>query len=77
MKTYVAVEVRFDEAGGMRPLCILWEDGRRFAIVRVEDVRRAASLKAGGTGMRYRCSIGGHETYLYYEDPRWFVDSLM
>lgn len=47
MKQYVAVEARFDEGGGVRPLCVIWEDGRRFPVDRVMDVRRAASLKAG------------------------------
>lgn len=75
MKQYVAVEARFDEGGGLRPLCIIWEDGRRFTVDRVTDVRRAASLKAGGTGLRYRCLIGGRERYLYYEDPKWFVET--
>lgn len=73
-KRYVSVEARFDEDGGLRPLCVIWEDGRRFPIDRVTDVRRAASLKAGGTGLRYRCLIGGRERYLFYEDPRWFVE---
>lgn len=65
MKRYVAVEARFDEGGGMRPLCVVWEDGRRFSVDRVMEVRRAASLKAGGTGLRYRCLIGGRERYLF------------
>ena len=30
LKQYVAVEARFDEGGGVRPLCVIWEDGRRF-----------------------------------------------
>ena len=75
MKTYVAVEARFDTEGGVRPLCVIWEDGRRFEITAVSDVRRAASLKAGGTGIRYRCRIGQKDAYLYFEDPRWFVDA--
>jgi len=74
MKQYVAVEAHFDEGGGIRPLCIIWEDGRRFSVDRVTDVRRAASLKAGGTGLRYRCIIGGRERYLFFEDPKWFVE---
>jgi len=37
-------------------------------------VRRAASLKAGGSGIRYTCRIGKKDAYLYYEDPKWFVD---
>ena len=44
MKRYVAVEVRYDADGGMRPLSVLWDDGRRFEILRVTDVRRMASL---------------------------------
>lgn len=75
MKKYVAVECRFDEAGKVCPLTVLWDDGRRFSVDRVRDVRRAASLKAGGAGIRYTCEISGHETYLYFEDPRWFVDA--
>ncbi len=75
MKRYVAVELWTDTAGAMHPTAVRWEDGRRFEIVRVSDVRRAASLKAGGTGIRYRCLIGARETYLYFEDPRWFVDT--
>lgn len=74
MKRYVAVEVRYDADGGMRPLSVLWDDGRRFEILQVTDVRRMASLKAGGTGIRYRCQIGQRETDLFFEDPRWFVD---
>ena len=41
---------------------------------RILDRRRAASLKAGGIGMRYTCRILGQRSYLYYEEPRWFVE---
>jgi hypothetical protein len=74
IKVYVSVEVRFDEGGNMRPLCIIWEDGRKFEIESVLDVRRAASLKAGGNGIRFKCRIDSKETYLFYEQPRWFVE---
>ncbi len=76
MKTYVEVEAKFDVAGRVRPTCVIWEDGRRFEIDRVKDIRQAASLKIGGCGMRYRCEICGRETDLYFEDPKWFVDSV-
>lgn len=75
MKIYVAVELTIDEAGIMHPRSVLWEDGRKFEISSVSDVRRAASLKAGGSGIRYTCRIGRKDTYLYYEDPKWFVDA--
>ena len=48
VKTYVSVEVLFDEAGQMIPRAVQWEDGRVFTIDKVLDVRPAASLKAGG-----------------------------
>lgn len=75
MKTYVAVELTTDETGAMHPNRIIWEDGRKFEITSVSDVRRAASLKAGGCGLRYTCRIGSRDTYLYYEDPKWFVEA--
>lgn len=74
-KVYVEVVVRFNEAGEARPLSIQWEDGRRFDIDRVLDVRRAASLKAGGCGMRYTCRIQDRETYLFEDENRWYVEA--
>ena len=73
-RTYVRVIVEYDEEGGVRPLMIRWEDGRRFPIDRLLDVRRAAATKAGGQGMRYTCRILGHETYLFEDNGRWFVE---
>ena len=51
-KVFVEVTVRFDTEGKITPLSLLWEDGTVYEIDRVLDVRRAASLKAGGMGMR-------------------------
>lgn len=73
-KTYVTVIARFGPDGAMRPLQVVWEDGRSFSVDRVLDVRPAASMKAGGMGLRYTCRILGHETFLYYERDRWFVE---
>ena len=33
------------------------------------------TLKAGGSGIRYTCHVGHKDTYLHYEDPKWFVDA--
>ncbi|MBE6955039.1 MAG: hypothetical protein E7449_03905 [Ruminococcaceae bacterium] len=73
-KTYVSVIAQFRDDGALLPLQIEWEDGRVFAVDRVLDVRPAASLKAGGYGMRYTCRIAGKQTYLFYERDRWFVE---
>ena len=74
-RVYVRVVVEFDEAGGVRPLSVAWEDGRRFQVDKVLDIRRAAATKAGGQGMRYTCRIMGKETYLFNDDGRWFVEA--
>lgn len=73
-KVYVAVEADFSAEGKIMPRSVTWEDGRRFPIDRVMDVRRAASLKAGGAGIRYTVRIGRATTCLYFEEDRWFVE---
>lgn len=73
-KVFVGTDVHFDPDGTMSPLRVFWEDGTVFEIDRVLDVRRAASLKAGGQGIRYTVRIGGRQTYLFFEDPQWFVE---
>lgn len=73
-KVFVEVTARFDVDGTIVPLSIRWEGGTLFEIDRVLDVRQAASLKAGGQGIRYTIRIGSHRTFLFYEAPRWFVE---
>ena len=73
-KVYVEVTAKFDTEGNITPLSVTWEDGTVYEIDRILDKRRAASLKAGGIGMRYTCLIPGRQSYLYYEEPRWFVE---
>ena len=74
-KRYVDVFARFDTEGNIIPIKIIWSDGEVFFIDRVLNVCRAASLKAGGAGIRYTCRINNKETYIFLEDNRWFVDS--
>lgn len=76
-KTYVEVLCRIDVEGSVTPLAITWRDGREFPIDRVEEAIRRASVRVGGTGMRYRVSINGRDKYLYFEDPRWFVEEVV
>jgi len=75
-KVYVKVQVEFSADGKMIPMSIIWEDGQRFEIDRVKDCRRAASLRAGGAGIRYTVMICGSEHYLFYEENyKWFVEA--
>ena len=74
MKINLEVNADFDLNGNIRPRAITWEDGRVFEIDRVLDVRRAASLKAGGVGMRYICRIRGKEVKLFNDEGHWFME---
>ncbi len=76
-KVFVEVTAKFDTEGNITPLSLLWEDGTVYEINRVLDVRRAASLKAGGIGIRYTVKIGGRQSYLYFEGPKWFVEAKL
>ena len=82
-KTYVDVLVDFDTDGNMKPKQILWEDGRKYDIDKVLDVRPAASLKVGGQGDRFTIIVWGKQSYLWFERStalsgcqlgRWFVE---
>lgn len=74
-KVYVEVIARFDTDGNITPLSVKWEDGTVYEIDKVIDKKRAASLKAGGIGMRYTCRILNQQSYLFYEEPRWFMEA--
>lgn len=73
-KVYVKVEAIFYPNGQIEPKAFWWESGRRYEIDQVVDVCRAASLKAGGIGVRYTCMIRSHQTFLFLEESRWFME---
>ena len=50
-KKYVDVIAAFSERG-LLPMELIWEDGRRYEIDCVYDVRPGASYKTGGQGDR-------------------------
>ena len=77
-KVYVDVNEDRLKDGRVVPRSFVWEDGNCYEIDRVLDVRPAASLKAGGVGLRYKVSVNGHETHLYLEEgasgDKWFME---
>ena len=73
-KEYVSILAQIHRDGSIQPIGILLEDGRKYDIDEVKDKCRAASLKAGGCGIRYTVRIGIRDTYLFDEDGRWFVE---
>ena len=74
-KKYVEMIVRYLADGTIMPLALRWSEGELYEIDKVMDVRPAASLKAGGVGIRYTCIIQGHEKCLWLEENRWFVEA--
>ncbi|WP_251179026.1 hypothetical protein [Adlercreutzia agrestimuris] len=77
IKRYVSVTARMDEDGRVRPLSIQWYDGTTYPIDEVINMRRASSRRVGGDGLCYTIRIGEKTTYLYYEDPKWFVEEVI
>ena len=67
----------------MLPRIIVWEDGTKYEIDRVTDIRQAVAMRAGGQGDRYTVMIDGKQSYLFFERSasltgnnigRWFVE---
>ncbi|MBR6940943.1 MAG: hypothetical protein IKH65_09065 [Clostridia bacterium] len=82
-KIYVKADVFFDEYGRMMPQRLIWEDGRKFKIDRVTDIRESAAMRIGSQRDRYTISLCGQERYLFFERStnlscniigRWFVE---
>ena len=82
-KVYVPVDVEFRSDGTMLPRMIIWEDGTKYEIDRVTDIRQAAAMRAGGQGDRYTIFVQGKQSYLFFERSpnqtgnnigRWFVE---
>ena len=68
MKNYVRVLALYNEEGDIRPVKM------ELDVDRVLDIRPAASLRSGGAGLRYTCSIAGVLTYLFLEETKWFFE---
>ncbi|MBC7765524.1 MAG: hypothetical protein H7Y41_03480 [Hyphomonadaceae bacterium] len=73
-KVFVDVTAVFSKEGILVPISFVWEDGERYEVDKILDCRNAASLKAGGCGVRYTCRVCGKETFLFLEDNRWFME---
>ncbi len=76
----VLVKVRADHNtdGSIRPIAFLTPDGEKVVIEKVLGMRQAASLKAGGQGLRYEvriaCGDESRDMYLFDDDGVWFIE---
>ncbi len=83
LKVYVGVRADFRSDGIMIPREITWEDGEKYEIDAVLDIRQASALRAGGHGDRYTVCVRGRCSFLFFERSqqrlgnyigRWFVE---
>lgn len=74
-KEYVSVNLDIDKEGAVHPRFIRWDNG---LIYQIEDILykcRAASKKVNGGGMRYTILVKGHQSFLFQEGTKWFVEA--
>ena len=62
--------------GVVKPLLLVYHDGRQYPIDRVSDPIRCASLKNGGVGLRYTCKNKKTLLYLYFDHDMWFYERV-
>ena len=78
-KVYVAVYLKINNDGIMKPVAIEWTDGTLFEIFKILDERNAPPEHTGGLLTRkYRVIVKGREKILYLDKQtnRWFVERL-
>lgn len=82
-KVYVEVISVTKPDGLMLPRVLVWEDGQKYKIDGVSQIKQAAAMKAGGQGDRYTIWVNGQQSYLFFERNgsiagnnigRWFVE---
>ena len=77
-KLYVEVNEDRMPDGEVLPRSFVWEDGARYEADRILDILPAASLKAGGIGLRYKIRAAGREVFMFLEEDRgagrWFME---
>lgn len=73
-KQYVEVLATHYIDGTVRPRTIIMASGPVFDIDEVKSVCRAKTQRTGEVALRYTIKIGNHETFLFCDDGRWFVE---
>lgn len=61
--------------GQVIPLSLIWTDGTKYEIDRVLDIKKQASTKGGGLGLRYTVSIKGKQKYMWLDGNTWYIET--
>ena len=74
-KKFIDVICLNDQAGNLKPLFIIWDDIYKIPVLKVKEVCPRASLKVGGSGLRYTCVFESNRVrHLYYDRGKWYVE---
>lgn len=75
IRKYVDVICLNDKGGNIKPLFLIWDEGKKVPIKKVKEICPRASLKVGGSGLRYTCVFEpNHIRHLYYDRSKWYVE---
>jgi hypothetical protein len=75
IKEYVDVIVKHNTDGDIKPLALSLSGGKLYEIDKVKYKCRAASLKVGGTGIRYTVKVKNTVFFLFDEENgKWFIE---
>lgn len=73
-KKFVRCLVEFDENGVKTPKQIVFND-KTFVVDKVLEIKNCASFKVGGIGERYLVRINNKQTFIFFEEGKWFVEA--
>lgn len=75
IRKYVDVICLNDKAGNIKPLYLIWDDVKKIPILKIKEICPRASLKVGGSGLRYTCVFESNKVrHLYLDRGKWFVE---
>ena len=75
IRKYVDVICLNDKNGNIKPLFLVWDETKKYPILKVKDVSPRVKLKAGESGLRYTCIFEQNRLrHLYYDRGKWFVE---
>lgn len=65
-RVFIDVDVTFSSDGEMIPTAVYSEEGERFEIDRITDVRTSYQSDLGRTSEKYTIWVEGRRSYLFY-----------
>lgn len=70
----VAVLASFPIDGIVKPVAVVWKDGRQFDIEKITDFIRIPKRDNSGFRYIYKCIIAGVDRCIYYNDDKWYLE---